>query len=98
IGTGSGIISVVLKKHFPAAEILAIDYSEKALEVARKNADFHRVNINFIHQDYLEDDLNETFDVIISNPPYIGRDENNEIADSVKNFEPLMALFAPAEN
>ncbi|ACU07287.1 putative protoporphyrinogen oxidase [Flavobacteriaceae bacterium 3519-10] len=98
IGTGSGIIPVVLKKHFPAAELSAIDYSEKALEVARKNADFHQVNINFIHQDYLGGELNGIFDIIISNPPYIGRDENDEISDSVKNFEPLMALFAPAEN
>src|SRR5690606_27973114 len=65
IGTGSGIIPVVLKKHFPAAEISAIDYSEKALEVAGKNADFHAVEITFIHQDYLEDDLNGIFDVII---------------------------------
>lgn len=98
IGTGSGIISIVLKKHFPNAEISAIDYSEKALEVARKNADFHQTDINFIHQNYLENKLNATYDVIISNPPYIGIDEVDEISDSVKDFEPHSALFSPTSD
>lgn len=98
IGTGSGIIPVVLKKHFPNAEISAIDYSEKALEVARKNAGFHQTEINFIHQNYLEEELAETYDVIVSNPPYIGIDEEHEIADSVKDFEPNLALFSPTSD
>ena len=98
IGTGSGIIPLVLKKHFPEAEVSSIDFSEKALEVAKKNADFHQLDINFIHADYLNLDLNQNFDVIISNPPYIGIDEENEIADSVKGFEPTMALFSPTSD
>lgn len=98
IGTGSGIIPLVLKKHFPEAEVSSIDFSEKALEVAKKNADFHQLDINFIHADYLSLDLNQNFDVIISNPPYIGIDEENEIADSVKGFEPTMALFSPTSD
>jgi len=98
IGTGSGIIPLVLKKHFPEAEVTSIDFSEKALEVAKKNADFHQLDINFIHADYLSLDLNQNFDVIISNPPYIGIDEENEIADSVKGFEPTMALFSPTSD
>ncbi|MBM7419640.1 MULTISPECIES: peptide chain release factor N(5)-glutamine methyltransferase [Chryseobacterium] len=98
IGTGSGIIPLVLKKHFPEAEVSSIDFSEKALEVAKKNADFHKLDINFIHADYLSLDLNQNFDVIISNPPYIGIDEENEIADSVKGFEPTMALFSPTSD
>ncbi|WP_411812594.1 peptide chain release factor N(5)-glutamine methyltransferase [Chryseobacterium scophthalmum] len=98
IGTGSGIIPLVLKKHFPEAEVSSIDFSEKALEVAKKNADFHQLDINFIHADYLNLDLNQNFDVIISNPPYIGIDEENEIADSVKEFEPTMALFSPTSD
>ena len=98
IGTGSGIIPIVLKKHFPQAEISAIDFSEKALKTAKRNADFHKVEINFIHQDYLNADLTEIYDVIISNPPYIGMEEEVEIADSVKEFEPKMALFSPTSN
>lgn len=98
IGTGSGIIPLVLKKDFPEAEVHSIDFSEKALEVAQKNAEFHQLEINFIHEDYLNFELNEKYDIIISNPPYIGIDEEVEIADSVKEFEPKMALFSPTSD
>ena len=98
IGTGSGIIPITLKKHFPNAEISAIDISEKALEIAKKNADFHKKEINFIQKDYLNTDLTENYDVIISNPPYIGIEENIEIEDSVKGFEPNIALFSPTSD
>lgn len=98
IGTGSGIIPLVLKKHFPEAEVTSIDFSEKALETAKKNADYHELAINFIHADYLTFDIAQTFDIIISNPPYIGIEEEHEIADSVKEFEPKMALFSPTSD
>lgn len=98
IGTGSGVIPLVLKKHFPNAEISSIDFSEKALEVAKKNADFHKLNINFIQNDYLDYELKEMYDIIISNPPYIGIDEEKEIEPSVKDFEPMMALFSPTDD
>ena len=98
VGTGSGIIPITLKKHFPNAEISAIDISEKALEIAKKNADFHQARINFIQADYLNTDLTENYDVIISNPPYIGINENPEIEDSVKGFEPNIALFSPTSD
>lgn len=98
VGTGSGIIPLVLKKYFPQAEVSSIDFSEKALEVATKNADFHQLEINFIHADYLNLELTENYDVIISNPPYIGIEEEIEIADSVKEFEPKMALFSPTSD
>lgn len=98
IGTGSGVIPIVLKKYFPQAEISAIDYSEKALDVARRNAAQHETEIDFIHTDYLRTGLSTTYDIIISNPPYIGNDEQAEIGDSVKNFEPTMALFSPTSN
>ena len=98
IGTGSGIIPITLKKHFPNAEISAIDISEKALEIAQKNADFHQANIQFIQQDYLNTKLEENYDIIISNPPYIGIEENIEIEDSVKGFEPNIALFSPTSD
>ena len=98
VGTGSGIIPITLKKHFKNAEISAMDISEKALEIAKKNAEFHQANIQFIQQDYLNTKLEENYDIIISNPPYIGIEENIEIEDSVKGFEPNIALFSPTSD
>lgn len=98
IGTGSGIIPLVLKKHFSNAKISSIDFSEKALEVAKRNAEFHHLEVSFIHADYLNFNLNKNHDVIISNPPYIGMDEEIEIEYSVKDFEPKMALFSPTKD
>jgi len=95
IGTGSGIIPLVLKKYFPETHVSSVDFSEKALSTAKKNAEHHQLDINFIHADYLNDELTENYDIIISNPPYIGIEEEVEIADSVKEFEPKMALFSP---
>ncbi len=104
IGTGSGIIPIVLKKHFPEAEVSSIDISKDALEIAKKNAEFHKVEINFVNKDYLNEVFdssqtdNEVYDIIISNPPYIGIEENIEIEDSVKGFEPNLALFSPTSD
>jgi release factor glutamine methyltransferase len=98
IGTGSGIIPIVLKKHFPEAEVTAIDISEEALKVAKRNAEFHQTEINFVKKDYLIENLDEVYDIIISNPPYIGIEENPEIEDSVKGFEPNLALFSPTSD
>lgn len=95
IGTGSGCIPITLAKHLPNARITSIDISEKALEVAKKNADFHEVKIQLIQKDYLQENLDYIYDVIISNPPYIDTKEEIEISFSVKNFEPNIALFAP---
>lgn len=98
IGTGSGVIPLVLKKHFPEAEVSSIDFSEKALKTAQRNAEYHQLEIRFIHANYLNFDLAENYDIIISNPPYIGIEEEIEIADSVKGFEPKMALFSPTSD
>ncbi|TDX83187.1 peptide chain release factor N(5)-glutamine methyltransferase [Epilithonimonas xixisoli] len=104
IGTGSGIIPIVLKKYFPDAEVTAIDISNDALEVARRNANFHQTEINFINKDYLNEIFDsaqtdkEIYDIIISNPPYIGIEENPEIEVSVKDFEPNLALFSPTSD
>lgn len=98
IGSGSGIIPIVIKKNFPNVEVVSIDISEKAVEVARKNADFHNVSIDFLKKDYLNNNFTEKYDVIISNPPYIGKLEYAEIESSVKDFEPNLALFSPTED
>ena len=95
VGTGSGCISISLAKIFPNAEVSSIDISEKALNVAQKNVDFHKVKVNFIQKDYLNEKLDEIYDIIVSNPPYIDVFEREEISYSVKNFEPNIALFAP---
>lgn len=98
IGTGSGIIPIILKQNFINAKIDAIDFSFEALEIAKSNAEFHEVDINFTMADYLSVNLEEKYDLIISNPPYIGLVETDEIEDSVKNREPKMALFSPTDD
>lgn len=92
IGTGSGCIPITIKKVYPAFSLTGIDISPKALEVARSNADFNDVDIKFIESNVFSN-VKETYDIIISNPPYIREDE--EIMDIVKNNEPHLALYAP---
>ncbi|MCI6002125.1 MAG: peptide chain release factor N(5)-glutamine methyltransferase [Tenericutes bacterium] len=90
LGTGSGCIAITLKKHLES-NIDALDISNKALSIARKNAQNNNVKINFLNKDiatYQE----KQYDLIISNPPYISEEE--EIMDLVKNNEPHIALYA----
>ncbi|WP_300675585.1 peptide chain release factor N(5)-glutamine methyltransferase [Soonwooa sp.] len=98
IGTGSGIIPIILKHHFPEAEVHALDVSKEALSVAKENATLHQVEIQFYQKDILNENPEDVYDIIISNPPYIGIDENINIEDSVKSFEPNLALFSPTED
>lgn len=91
LGTGSGCIAITLKKELPNSIIDAVDISPSALEVAKKNADLNNTEINFYLGNMLEP-LEEKYDLIISNPPYI--DINEPIMDIVKNNEPHQALFA----
>lgn len=104
IGTGSGCIPISLKKEIPNAEVFTIDVSEKAIETAKKNALDNEVEVNFILQSILEiDDLNElptssfqlpaSFDIIVSNPPYVRNLEKQEIKKNVLEYEPHLALF-----
>lgn len=94
LGTGSGCIPISLAKLFPNANISALDISVKALEVAKLNAQNLNVEINFYQNNLLEDiQLNQNFDIITSNPPYIRNLEKEEIHQNVLNFEPHLALF-----
>ena len=100
IGTGSGCIAISLAKNLPNATVFAIDVSEKALATAKKNADNNAVNVNFIHQNILEavtlsavEGINEQFDIIVSNPPYVRNLEKEEIKKNVLDNEPHLALF-----
>ena len=90
IGTGSGCIGITLKKEL-SCEVVASDISDKALEVARRNAISNRVDVDFVQSDIFSN-ISGQFDVIISNPPYIREDE--KIEDIVKNNEPHLALYA----
>lgn len=90
IGTGSGAISITLKKKINA-NITACDISLKALEVAKQNSIINNTDISFVESDLFAN-IEGKFDVIISNPPYIDRDEL--IEDIVKNNEPHLALYA----
>ncbi|MGB6083191.1 peptide chain release factor N(5)-glutamine methyltransferase [Moheibacter sp.] len=100
IGTGSGCIPIVLKKNLPNASVWAMDFSEKAIETAQINADYHQTDIQFIQNDFLTMDFKELpeFDIIVSNPPYIGETEKSEMDENVVKFEPHSALFVPDQN
>lgn len=91
LGTGSGCIATTLKHELKHSLVTAVDYSSSALDVARMNAKKNNVDITFIESDMF-DKVTDTFDIIISNPPYISRDE--KIMDVVYNNEPHSALFA----
>ena len=99
IGTGSGCIPISLKKSLPFAEITAIDVSNEALTIAKKNAVLNKVDINLTQQYILNTtSLNQLYDVIVSNPPYVRESEKKEIKNNVLNNEPHMALFVEDNN
>jgi release factor glutamine methyltransferase len=94
IGTGSGCIAISLAKNIPNAQVFALDVSEKALATAKKNAIMNEVNVMFLHQSILEtEDLEQEFDIIVSNPPYVRNLEKEEIKKNVLEYEPHLALF-----
>ncbi len=97
VGTGSGCIAVALAKRLPASEVLAIDASPDALEVAAANAQRHGVekNVRFLRGDLLQA-LADSYraDAIVSNPPYIASGELAKLPREVKDFEPVRALVA----
>lgn len=90
LGTGSGAIAITLKKKLNSI-VDGIDISEKALEVAKKNAKKNKVEVNFFKSNMLEN-IKEKYDIIISNPPYISFDE--KVESIVKDNEPSIALYA----
>ena len=104
IGTGTGCIPITLKTNLPQANVFAIDVSEMALEVARRNAELNKVEVNFIQANILEvedvskiqtsiSQLPTNFDIIVSNPPYVRNLEKQEIKKNVLDYEPHLALF-----
>ena len=99
IGTGSGCIAISLKKQLPSSKTSAMDVSDEALRIAKKNAVLNKVDINFIHQNILKtNNLDKLYDVIVSNPPYVRELEKKEMKNNVLNNEPHLALFVDNKN
>ncbi len=99
IGTGSGCIAISLAKNIPHAHVMALDVSVDALATAQKNAQNNQVTVAFKNQNILETyDLQEQFDVIVSNPPYVRDLEKVEIKKNVLDYEPHLALFVENDN
>ncbi|GGI26130.1 peptide chain release factor N(5)-glutamine methyltransferase [Pedobacter mendelii] len=98
IGTGSGCISVILKKNLPNLDVSALDISQGALKIAAENAKLNETEINFIEADILNYSSNDKYDIIVSNPPYIRELEKADIHENVLSHEPHTALFVSDEN
>lgn len=94
IGTGSGCIPITLALEIPGANVMAIDVSDEALSVAAQNAALLNAVVNFVKHDILSASLPEdSFHVIVSNPPYIGNSEKTTMKQNVLDYEPHVALF-----
>ena len=94
--TGSGCIAIALKKAWPEAQVTAVDLSEEALAVARRNAERNGSDVNFLQADILALELsifNSQFSIIVSNPPYVRQCERAAMRANVLDHEPAMALF-----
>ncbi len=96
VGTGSGIIAITLALELPQATVYAVDISESALEVASFNAKRLGADCTFLLGNFLEPiaAIGEKMQIIVSNPPYIAKTERDALADTVRDFDPELALFA----
>ena len=101
IGTGSGCIAVALAKRFPQAEVKAFDVSTVALEMASRNAEYNKVQVEFVCDDVLHPRLEswlQPVDLVVSNPPYIRESERTAMERNVLEHEPHLALFVPDDD
>ena len=101
IGTGSGCIAITLAAELPHAHVSAWDISDDALRIAHENAMRQGVNVTYEKHDILDASLTigrSSYDIIVSNPPYIKPSERDEMAQNVLDHEPAIALFAPEDN
>lgn len=97
VGTGSGCIALALAKELPNSEIHATDSSQAALEIARANAAHHNLQdrVQF-HETNLLEGIEQELDFVVSNPPYVGESEQDQVQMEVRKFEPRNAVFAGA--
>jgi len=100
IGTGSGCIAISLDKELPNTSVEAWDISEEALAIARQNNKELEAGVTFLQRDVLSDDWEKmpSFDVIVSNPPYVTETEKKDMDANVLDWEPELALFVPDED
>ena len=91
LGTGTGCIGITIKKYLPESNVTLVDINPDTLKVTKENANKLGADVNIIESDFF-DNIEDTFDVVISNPPYIK--ENEEIESLVKDNEPHLALYA----
>ena len=100
IGTGSGCIAISLDKNLPDAKVDAWDISEEALAIARKNNEELDAQVTFRRQDVFSADgiQGTSYDIIVSNPPYVTETEKTEMEANVLDWEPELALFVPDED
>ena len=101
VGTGSGCIPIALKQKLPQAKISAVDVCSEALFTATENAVALEAYVNFILLDFLQEEKwNEldTYDVIVSNPPYVMQKEKDSMHKRVTSHEPSLALFVPDDD
>jgi release factor glutamine methyltransferase len=96
VGTGSGAIALALAHSLPEADVLAVELSREALDVAQANAARLQLDrVRFAQSDVLAGViLDASFDFVVSNPPYVALTEADKVQDVVKKFEPRMAVFA----
>ena len=94
IGTGSGCITLALKKMRPEWEITGIDISSEAIAVAKENGQRNHIEADFRQMDIFSDSI-ECFDVVASNPPYVRESEKSSMRRNVLDYEPATALFVP---
>ena len=96
IGTGSGAIAIALAHTLRDAQVAALDISEAALAIARCNAETHQVadRVRFLKSDLLSAVAGESFDAIVSNPPYVAEADRATLEPQVRDYEPAFALFA----
>jgi release factor glutamine methyltransferase len=98
IGTSSGCIAVSLKRRIRKAELWACDISDEALTVAKRNADALGADVNFMNLDFLNEEERDqlpSFDIIVSNPPYVPQKDKAQMQPNVLYYEPHAALFVP---
>lgn len=101
VGTGTGCIPIVIKQKLPACYVMGLDVSPDTLDVAQRNAERHGVDVHWLEADILDMDMEESlpeFDLLISNPPYIPREEQALMSPQVTDYEPDQALFVDDHN
>lgn len=99
VGTGSGCIAIALARNLPFAQVTGIDISEKALAVAKENGKKLKANVNWVKADVFNFSPDaDSFDIIVSNPPYVMMSEQRDMETNVLGHEPWVALFVPDDD